>query len=398
MEFISDYAPFLLLLGCLSAIAYYCLALYAAIDFLRTSAPVDPDFHPPVSILKPLCGLDRNTYENLASFCRQDYPTYQIIFGIQDPTDPVITIVKQLIEDFPASDLHLVVSERAIGTNGKISNLANAVTEAKYDLLLTADSDIQVGSDYLMQVVQPLHDATIGVVTCTYRCLAQGWVATFEALGITTELAPTVLVSRLLTGMTFGIGATIVLRKTVLDAIGGFSAVANYLHDDFHLGRMPTNLGYRVVLSHYVVDHVLATANFTQFMQHQTRWNRGIRFSQPWGYTGQIFTFGTVASLCLLLTAHGSTLSWVVTSITFGFRLLMAWVMSARVLRDPVAQKRLWLVPLSDVVRCVLWCYGFIGNSIEWRGQQLTLTASGKLVGLTPDAAYSQPLANDQRV
>ena len=383
---ISAFVSWLPLLFCVSALVYYCLALYAAIAFLNQPSSVDLDFHPPVSILKPLCGLDRNTYDNLASFCRQDYPTYQIIFGVQNPSDPVIAVAKQIQHDFPAIDIALVVSDRTIGANRKISNLFNAFTAAKHDLLLMADSDIQVRSDYLLQVVQPLRQSNVGVVTCTYRSLAQGWVAAFEALGITTELAPTVLVSRTLSGMTFGIGATIVLRRDVLEAIGGFPAVANYLHDDFHLGRMPTDRGYQVVLSRYVVDHVLATSSIAAFLQHQTRWNRGIRFAQPWGYAGQIFTFGTVASLFFVLTAHGSPLSWVVLGLTWTFRLAMAWVVGVNVLRDPLVQKRLWLVPLSDLVRCLLWCYSFLGNSIEWRGQQLTLTASGKLVGVAPDS------------
>ncbi len=398
MERITDYAPFLPLLFCLSAIVYDCLVLYAAIDFLAQPTEANPDFHPPVSILKPLCGLDRNTYANLASFCHQNYPTYQIIFGVQDPTDPVISVVKQLIRDFPASDLCLVVSDRAIGLNRKINNLANAFLEAKHDLLLIADSDIQVDANYVRQVVQPLRDPTVGVITCTYRSLAQGWVAAFEALGITTELVPTVLVSRLLTGMTFGIGATIGMQKSVLAAIGGFTAVANYLHDDFHLGRMPTHLGYRVVLSHYVVDHVLATTRFTEFLQHQTRWNRGIRFSQPWGYAGQIFTFGTVASASFLLLSHGSALSWRVSAITLAFRLFMAWMMSTKVLHDPMAQRLWWLVPFSDLVRFGLWCYGFVGDRIEWRGQPLTIAAGGKLLDLPSMPLYGASLTHDALV
>ena len=236
---VSHDARFIPLLFCSTAIFYYGLASYCAIDFLSQSTQVNLNFHPPISVLKPLCGLDSHTYENLASFCRQDYPDYQIIFGVQDPNDPVIAVVKQVIEEFPAVDIRLVISDRTIGTNLKISNLANAADAAKHPILLTSDSDIRVTSEYLINVVQPLCDDSVGVVTCMYRSQTHGKIADFEALGISTELAPTTLVSRKLAGMNFGIGATVVIRKSVLEAIGGLRSVANYLHDDFHLGRMP---------------------------------------------------------------------------------------------------------------------------------------------------------------
>jgi ceramide glucosyltransferase len=367
------------LLFCLVALFYYGLASYAAIGFLAQSPPVDLNFHPPISILKPLCGLDHDTYYHLASFCQQDYPQYEIIFGVQDVADPVIPIVQQIMQDFPAVTMRLVISDRIIGTNLKISNLANAQLEATHDILLIADSDIQVGPDYLINVVQPLSQPAVGVVTCMYRAIRQGGIADFEALGISTELAPTTLVSRQLTGMTFGIGATIVMRASVLAAIGGFKAVANYLHDDFHLGRMPANSGYPVVLSHYIVSHSLDTANLAELIQHQTRWNRGIRVSQPLGYAGQIFTFGTVASLLLLLTTAGSTFGWSILALTWTGRLTMAWLVGVQVLQDPVVKKLFWLVPLSDLLRFSLWCYGFRGNHIKWRGRQLQLTKAGEL-------------------
>ena len=208
-----EYIRLILLFLCLISIVYYCLVSYAAIAFLSQPFPLDPDFHPPVSILKPLCGLDDHTYENLASFCRQSYPSYQIIFGVQAFADPVLPVVKQIIADFPQVDTCLVVSDRAIGRNLKISNLANAVVEAKHAILLISDGDIQVGSDYLMRVVQPLKNPQVGVVTCMYRSQDQTGAAALEALGISTELAPTTLVSRQLSGMTFGIGATIVIRE-----------------------------------------------------------------------------------------------------------------------------------------------------------------------------------------
>ena len=371
---------FILLLFCLIAIFYYGLASYAAIGFLAQSPPVNPEFHPPISVLKPLCGLDRQTYKHLASFCQQDYPDYEIIFGVQDPADPVIPVVRQLIQDFPATTLRLVISDRTIGPNLKISNLANAQMEASHAILLIADSDIQVEPDYLLNVVQPLCQPAVGVVTCMYRALVQGGIADLEALGISTELAPTTLVSRQLTGMTFGIGATIVMRKSVLAAIGGFQSVANYLHDDFHLGRMPADSGYPVVLSPYVVSHGLDTATLGGLIQHQTRWNRGIRVSQPLGYAGQIFTFGTVASLLFLLSTGGSPLGWLMLGLTWTCRLLMAWLVGIQVLHDPVVKKLFWLIPCSDLLRFGLWCYGFSGNRIEWRGRYLELTKEGQMI------------------
>ncbi len=379
---VGNDAQFVPLLFCLTAIFYYGLASYCAIDFLSQSTKVNPDFHPPISVLKPLCGLDSHTYENLASFCRQDYPDYQIIFGVQDLADPVIAVVKQIIHDFPMIDIRLVISDRTIGTNLKISNLANAADQAEHAILLISDSDIQVTSDYLINVVQPLCDDSVGVITCMYRSLVHSWVAAFEALGISTELAPTTLVSRKLSSMNFGIGATIVIRKSVLEAIGGLRSVANYLHDDFHLGRMPFDSGYQVVLSHYVVSHGLDTASLADLIQHQTRWNRGIRVCQPWGYAGQIFTFGTVASLLFLLTTQASELSWAMLCATWFFRIATAWIVGVNVLNDRVVKKFFWLVPLSDLIRFTLWCYGFVGDRIEWRGRQLKLTRGGQLIAL----------------
>lgn len=376
----------LLMLLCLSATTFYCYAIYAALDFFGCPHSIDHNFHPPLSVLKPVCGLDSDTYENLASFCYQDYPDYQVIFAVRDQHDPSVEVVQKIVYNFPNIDIQLVISDRTIGTNLKVSNLANAVAAAKHSILLIADSDIRVGSDYLRRVIQPLRDPTVGVVTCLYRSCVQGWVAILEALGTSTEFQASVLVARNLQGMQFAFGSTIVLQKAALEAIGGFAAIANYLADDFQLGNLPTKAGYKVVLSDYVVEHVLGTTTLTDFIQRQIRWARCIRVSRFWGYLGLIFTHGTVTSLLFLMATGGSILGWIIAGITWTTRLAMAWIVGKR-LHDPVVKKFLWLVPLRDMISFILWCYSFVGNSINWRGQRLKLIKGGLLVPLSNDSS-----------
>jgi ceramide glucosyltransferase len=369
----------LLFILCLSAIAFYSYAIYAASVWLNRSIPIEQDFHPPVTILKPICGLDWDAYENLASFCQQNYPTYQIIFAVLESNDPAIEVVEKLIYYFPELDIQLVVSDRTIGTNRKVSNLANAAAVAKYDILVIADSDIRVRSDYLERVVQPLHHSSVGVVTCLYRSLAQGWVAAFDALGTATDFHAGVLVATKLEGIKFALGSTIVIRRAVLEKIGGFEAIADYLADDFLLGNLPTRTGYTVVLSDYVVDHVLGSNTLADSIRRQIRWARGTRVSRPWGYLGLIFTHGTVATLLLLLATGGSIFSWVLLGITWSMRLAMGWVVGVKSLDDPVAKNFLWFIPLRDLMSFAVWCSSFTGNWIEWRGKRWQLTKGGKL-------------------
>ena len=375
----------LLLLLSLSAIAYYGYAIYAANKFFAHSPVYDEAFHPAVSILRPICGIDSKTYQNLASFCQQEYPEYQIIFGVQDPQDPSMEVVRQLIKDFANLDIQVTASLYTLGANRKVSNLAHAVTKAKYDILLLADSDVRVEPDYLRRVIQPLSDPAVGVVTCLYRSIAQGWVTTIEALSTPTEFLPGVLVSTALEGIKFAMGQTIVIRRSVLEEIGGFAAIADYLADDFQLGFLPTQAGYKVVLSDYLIDHVMPQSAIAVSIHRQTRWLVGIRASRPWGYIGLIFTHGTVTSLLFLLATGGSVLGWSVLSVAWVMRLAMAWFVGIRCLGDPVAQKLFWLVPLRDGISFVLWGYSLIGNTVEWRDRQFRLTRSGKLIALNPN-------------
>lgn len=380
----TAYLPWLIFPFCCTAVLYYCYAIYATVDFFRQSQPFDPDFHPAVTILKPLCGVDVNTYENLASFCQQDYSEYQVIFSVREATDPSLPIVEQLIQAFPGVDIELVVCDRTIGTNLKVSNLANAVEQAKHDVIVLADCDILVQSDYLQHIVQPLANPQVGVVTCLYNSWAKGWLAGFEALGIATRNHANVLAAHKLEGMHFAFGSTIVIRHAALDKIGGFAALADHLADDFHMGNLPTQVGYQVVLSPYIVEHQLATTNLSEFFHRQARWARCIRVERFWGYVGLLFTFGTTSGVFFLLATQGSILGWSVLVIMLASRWLMAWVIAIYYFHDRVAQRLWWLVPLRDLVNFAIWGYGMVGTTVEWRGYRYKLRKNGKLSQIIP--------------
>ncbi len=373
---------------CLSAIWFYGYAILGARDLFSDTPGKEPDFQPLATILKPLCGLDNGAYHNLASFCRQDYPEYQIIFGVRDRSDPSVKVVEQIMRDFPQRDMRLVIDDRLLGASPKVSNLANMEREAKYPFLLISDGDIRVGGDYMKRVMRPMRDPAVGLVTCMHRSLSKGLAATIEALRISTDFCAGLLVARKLEGVKFALGSTILVRKEAIDKIGGFPAFSDYLVDDFMLGNLVGKAGYTVLLSDHVVEHALTTQNLADLIRREIRWNRGMRVSRPWGYIGLIFTQGIPVSLFFLFLAGRSVWGWTVLTATWGARLGMAHIVGFRYLKDRAARKYLWLVPLADLIGFFSWCCSLIGNAVEWRGQRFRLTPLGKLV---PAAAGSAP-------
>lgn len=376
-----------LLCSCLVAFCFYLYAAYISLFCFKQSGPTNVDYHPPISILKPLCGLDTDAYEKLASFCQQHYPTYQIIFGVREKNDPAIAVVKQIIQDFPKIDIQLVIDDRVIGNNLKVSNLANIAPRVRHDFLLISDSDIKVGPNYLQNIIQPMQDDQIGLVTCLYRSQATNPVAAFEALSISTDFHPSVLVARQLGWMKFAMGSSILMRRSVLKTMGGFGAIADYLADDFMLGNLTAKLGFKVTLSDYVVDHTLETATLIDLVQHQTRWNRCTRASNFSGYIGLFFSHGVALSLGVLALSQGAIWGWGVFGLILTARLLMAWAVGVRCLKDSVATQLLWLVPIRDLLSFGLWVYGLIGDRIVWRDQEFRLLWGGKLERLNQPSA-----------
>ncbi len=372
----------LLLSLSLTAAVYYLCAIFSACDLFskRTSKP--SSFLPPISILKSIRGVDYDSYETLASFCRQDYPVYQILFGVHEPQDPGVGVVQRLIRDFPGLDIRLVHCDQVSGTNPKVSNLIQMEIQARYPILLVSDSDIYVEPDCLRQVVGPLRDPSVGAVTCMSRSRTKGFASVIEGLRISTEFCAGVLVARKLGGIKFGLGSAMALRREALGAIGGFAAIGDYLADDFQLGYLIAKAGYQVRLSPYVVEHRFSRIGLGDMVRRQIRWARGIRISRPLSYAGLLLTQGVPMSLFFLMSRAFASIGWAVLGLTWATRLAMAGIVGAIYLNDPAAKKFLWLVPLQDLISFTVWCACFFGDTVEWRGERFRLTPAGKLIPL----------------
>jgi ceramide glucosyltransferase len=393
---VALFARSVLVTICLSSVTYYGFAILSAKEFFSAVRSRNPHFQPPITILKPLRGIDRDAYENFASFCRQRYPKYQLIFGADSPDEPAIGVARQIARDFPNVDIRVVIGGAPTARNPKVGNLTAMVSQAKYPTILISDSDIRVGPGHLETIIAPMADPRVGVVTCLYRSEATGFAGTMDALGLSTDFQPSVLVARKVEGISFAMGSAILIRRSVLEEVGGFPAVADYLADDYLLGNLPARAGYQVELSPYVVDHRLDTASLRQFIQHQIRWNRGIRAARPWGYAGLVLTQGVPASLLLLLVTGGSSIGWGLAGLTLAARLGMAWFIAVRCLKDRAARSALWLVPVRDVLSFAMWVSAFFGATVVWRGNRFRIGEGGRLLA-TPTASAG-PTAARTRV
>jgi ceramide glucosyltransferase len=364
------------------SLVYYALCLLSAATFLRrpkTSA----QHTPPVSILKPLKGTDPEMYENFRSHCLQDYPDYEIIFGVSEPDDPAIKLVDQLKSEFPQRAIRLIVCPRQLGTNIKVSNLAQMLPHARYDHLIVNDSDIRVERDYLRRVLAPLANSEIGLVTCLYRGVANSTLGSrLESLGISTDFCPGVLVARQLEGIKFALGSTMAFRRRDLAAIGGFEALADYLADDYHLGNRIAALGLKVELSDIVVETFLPRYSLREFLAHQLRWARAVRDSRFWGYLGLGISFGLVWALLALILANGAGWAWELFGATAIMRFGVALLVGVRVLHDRYTLRWLLLIPLRDAVAMLVWLMSFAGHTVSWRGDIFKLQ-DGKLLRTT---------------
>lgn len=366
----------LLLLIVFTSILYYFFSLYCAIRFFGR-VPSDTDYLPSVTVLKPLNGVEEGIYENLLSHVKQDYPSYQIVFGVHHDDDPVIPVVERLIKEFPDCDMELVVSKDVVGPNMKVCNLNNMYVKAKNEIVIINDSDTRVGPDYLRRIANELKGPEVGGATCVYKLKnPPNFVSAIETFFVNCDFTPSAVVAHTL-GMNFGFGATIAIKKGALEEIGGFSALADYIAEDYQMGERLTKAGYRLNVSNYLIDTILHEDGFWDQVSHLVRWTSTIRACRPKGYFLKTFTMGMSFSVFFLIISGFSVFSIAVFLLHWFARCFTAVVINAKCLKEKGGLGYLLFLPLLDLVIFAVWCWGLFEHKVTWRGHTFYIHKGG---------------------
>jgi ceramide glucosyltransferase len=371
------------------AFAYYAVAIIAAARFfIRERRKPLGTFAPPISVLKPVRGVDFAFYENSKSFCRQDYPEYEILFCVNDLNDEAVPSIRRIIEEFPERSIRLLSSAPQLGSNRKVNNLALLVQQAKYDLLVQSDGDVRVGPNYLREMAASFERSETGVVSCLYRGVTQNnlW-AQIEALGAATDFSAGVLIAGWNGEVSFALGASVATTKSWLDKIGGYEALASVLADDYEIGNRVAKTGGRVMVSREVVETMYPAMTFREFWQHQLRWARTVRLCRPASYLGLLVTHGLFWAMLGAAASGSAKAASSVFAAYLLLRLTVAWTVGVWGMNDETARKKWWLVPLRDALHFGVWVASFFSNRIVWSGTEFQLKANGDMVALTVPAA-----------
>lgn len=351
---------------------YSLLSIVAALRYLSVRPP-EAASGEPISILKPLAGLDLNLESNLRTFFEQDYPAFEILFAVREGDDPAVAIVEKLQHEYPYIPSRLFITGEAPYPNAKVYSLNLMLAAAANDLVVMSDSDIRVTPRLLSTLAAEFHDPQLGIATCPYRAAAGPSVwSRLEAVGMNTDFIAGLLVARMLEGVRFAVGPTIAARRRILREIGGFERMKDYLAEDFVMGKFAAEAGHGVILSSFVIEHHIGSTGLRQNAAHRLRWARSTRRSRPWGYLGQLFTMPF--PLALLIFALKPAW-WPVILLALLVRAIAAYVVSARVLRANIN----WLLlPIEDITNFCFWIAGFFGNTIIWRGRRYRLHPDGR--------------------
>lgn len=369
--------------------AYYLVSIIAvARFFLRERRKPLGAFAAPISVLKPVRGVDFASYENFKSFCLQDYPEYEILFCVNDLNDEAVPLIRRIAEEFPERSIRLLSAAPQLGSNRKVNNLALLVREAKYDLLVQSDGDVRVGPNYLREMAAPFERSETGVVSCLYRGVTQNnlW-AQIEALGAATDFSAGVLVAGWNGHVTFALGASVATTKSWLAKIGGYEALASVLADDYEIGNRVAKAGGRAIVSREVVGTMYPAMTFREFWQHQLRWARTVRLCRPASYLGLLVTYGLFWALLGAAASGSAKAAAFFFAAYLVLRLPLAWTVGVWGMNDETVRKKWWLVPFRDALHFAVWFASFFSNRIVWSGTEFQLKANGDMVALAAPAA-----------
>ncbi|MGH9497901.1 MAG: glycosyltransferase [Terriglobales bacterium] len=363
---------------------YYLISLYSAWGFFRRRVPSQKSqFTPPVSNLKPIRGVDPDAYENFASFCRQDYPDYELLFCVGEPDDPVVPVLEKLQRDFPERRITVLFGTSGNAANDKVAKLARLVSEARNEVVVISDSDVRARPDYLRTVVAPLADPKVGAVTCFYVPTEEKTLAeSLQTIGMVSDFYAGILVARQLDGVKFALGPTIATTRTRLAGFGGYKAIENQPGDDLLVGRLIAEQGYEVELLPYTVLTVADYGSMPDLLHKRMRWVVVMRHMRPWGHLGLLFTQGLPWSLAAIAIRPTSTVALAYLGAYVGLRLAMTWLIGVRGLKDRALWKKLWLIPVWDAMAFFIWLFSFVRSSIRWRGGEYYIR-DGQLVPVT---------------
>jgi ceramide glucosyltransferase len=364
---------------------YYLISLYSAWGFFRQrpAGRAKSEFTPPVSNLKPVRGLDPDAYENFASFCRQDYPDYELLFCVGDKDDPVVPILEKLARDFPERQITVLFGTSGTAANDKVAKLARLVSEARNEVVVISDSDVRARPDYLRTVVAPLADPKIGAVTCFYVPTEEKTLAeSLQTIGMVSDFYAGILVARKLDGVKFALGPTIATTRTRLAGFGGYKAIENQPGDDLLVGRLIAEQGYEVELLPYTILTVADYGSMPDLLHKRMRWVVVMRHMRPWGHLGLVFTQGLPWSLAAIAVHPTAAVALGFLGTYLALRLAMTWLIGVRGLDDRALWKKLWLIPLWDALAFFIWLFSFVRSSIRWRGGEYYIR-DGQLVPVT---------------
>lgn len=356
------------------SLVYCFLVIVAARRYLRVR-PFPLQDATPISVLKPLAGLDDDLESNLRTFFEQDYDSFELLFAVRQETDPAVPVVRTLQGQYPNVPSQLLLVGEPPYPNAKVWSLHHMTEAARHDLLVMSDSDIRVTPGFLRTIAAEFQDPKLGVSTCPYRAVSgPSFWSTLEAVGMNTEFLSGVIVARMLEGMKFALGPTTTSRRQVLSDIGGWNRLKDYLAEDFVLGNFAADKGWNVLLSSYVIEHHIGSQSFASNARHRLRWFRSTRRSRPAGYVGQMFT-NPLPLAILLCIARPEW--WPMLIVTTVIRAFAAVATASWILRDGLTIRRWYLVPVQDVFGFLFWVAGFFGNTILWRGRRYRLLKDG---------------------